>query len=75
LDVVLFDRFGIVPPVLGALVHANIFSGIGRPTALRIISFVQAARQMYFLGSSMDMARLSPLVSRFAWAHDRHWAI
>src|SRR5262245_5169953 len=61
--------------VVSLLCHAYLFCGIGRPSASRIISLEHPAQQMYFLGSSMEMARLSPLVSLFAWAHDGHRAI
>src|SRR5471030_1131166 len=46
--------------------HAYLFCVIGRPSASRIISFEHPAQQMYFLGSSIAMARLSPLLSRLA---------
>src|ERR1035441_690311 len=46
--------------------HAYLFCVIGRPSASRIISFEHPAQQMYFLGSSTAMARLSPLLSRLA---------
>ena len=56
-------------------VHAYLFCAIGRPSASRIISFEHPAQQMYFLGSSTAMARLSPLLSRFACAQDGQRAI
>lgn len=52
--------------------HAERRTGIGQPTAFRIISFAQPAQQMYFRGSSIEMARLSPLRSWPASAHDGH---
>src|SRR6202162_5445016 len=50
--------------------HAYLFCTIGRPSASRIISFEHPAQQMYFLGSSTAMARLSPLLSRLACAQE-----
>src|SRR4051794_26644100 len=61
--------------VLLFLSHAYLFCVIGRPSASRIISFEHPAQQMYFLGSSTAMARLSPLLSRLALAQDGHRAI
>jgi hypothetical protein len=55
---------------IGLLLHAYLFCTIGRPSASRIISFEHPAQQMYFLGSSTAMARLSPLLSRPACAQD-----
>src|SRR5260370_19805097 len=52
--------------------HADCRTGIGQPTARRIISFVQPAQQMYFRGSSMEIARLSPLRSWPASTQDGH---
>src|SRR5713226_7632051 len=52
--------------------HADCRTEIGQPTARRIISFVQRAQQMYFRGSSMEIARLSPLRSWPASAQDGH---
>ena len=57
------------------LLHAYLFCGIGRPSVSRIISFEHPAQQIYFLGSSTAMARLSPLLSRLAYAHDGQRAI
>src|SRR5450759_2335305 len=57
------------------VLHAYLFCVIGRPSASRIISFEHPAQQMYFLGSSTAMARLSPLLSRLAWAQDGQRAI
>jgi hypothetical protein len=57
------------------VLHAYLFCVIGRPSASRIISFEHPAQQMYFLGSSTAMARLSPLRSRLAWAQDGQRAI
>jgi len=37
--------------------------GIGQPTARRIISFAHPAQHRYFRGSSIEIARLSPLRS------------
>src|SRR6266478_6753666 len=53
--------------------YANCQTGIGQPTARRIISLVQPAQQRYFRGSSMEIARLSPLRSWPASAQDGHW--
>jgi hypothetical protein len=61
--------------VLLFLSHAYLFCVIGRPSASRIISFEHPAQQMYFRGSSTAIARLSPLLSRFALAQDGHLAI
>src|SRR6266852_6602566 len=52
--------------------HADCRTRIGQPTARRIISFVQPAQQMYFRGSSMEIARLSPLRSCPASAQEGH---
>jgi hypothetical protein len=60
---------------VGLLLHAYLFCTIGRPSASRIISFEHPAQQMYFLGSSTAMARLSPLLSRPACAQDGQRAI
>src|SRR5262245_56015933 len=60
---------------ISLLAHAYLFGEIGRPSALRIISLEHPAQQMYFLGSSIEMARLSPLVSRFTRAHEGQRAI
>src|SRR5438552_12634 len=43
---------------------------MGRPTAARIISFVQPAQQQYLRGSSTEIARLSPLLSCPWEAHE-----
>jgi hypothetical protein len=61
--------------VLLFLCHAYLFCVIGRPSASRIISFEHPAQQIYFLGSSTAIARLSPLLSRLALAQDGHLAI
>ena len=53
----------------------SLFSGIGHPRAARIISLLQPAQQMYFCGSSTEIARLSPLLSRPAAAHEGHRVI
>src|SRR5882672_12009791 len=47
-------------------------AAMGQPTARRIISFVQPAQQMYFLGSWMEIAKLSPPRSWPASAHEGH---
>src|SRR5580693_6174225 len=46
------------------------FSGIGHPRAARIISLVQPAQQMYFWGTLVEIAKLSPHLSRPAAAHE-----
>src|ERR1700757_811384 len=50
--------------------HPSLRSTMGRPTAARIISFVQPAQQQYLRGSSTEIARLSPLLSCPCEAHD-----
>src|ERR1700693_797278 len=50
--------------------HASLLSEIGRPTAARIISFVQPAQQQYFRGASTEIANLSPLLSCPCAEHD-----
>src|SRR4030095_2172366 len=47
----------------------------GTPSAARIISLVHPAQQMYFCGSSTEIARLSLLLSCPAAAQDGHPAI
>src|SRR5579871_6890184 len=49
--------------------------GTGTPSAVRIMSRVQPAQQIYFYGSSTEIARLSLLVSRPATAQEGHRAI
>src|SRR6266481_6066331 len=43
--------------------YADCRRGIGQPTARRIISLRQPAQHRYFRGSSMEIAKLSPLRS------------
>jgi len=43
---------------------------MGHPRAARIISLLHPAQQMYFCGSSTEIARLSPLLSRPDAAHE-----
>src|SRR5579864_1107546 len=52
--------------------HADRRTVMGQPTARRIISFRQPAQQRYFRGSSMEIAKLSPLRSWPASAQDGH---
>src|SRR5260370_18119117 len=46
--------------------------GIGKPNATRIISFVHPAQHLYFQGSSIEIAKLSPLLSSPPSAPDAH---
>src|SRR5260370_22014253 len=52
--------------------HPDCRTRMGQPTARRIISFEHPAQQRYFRGSSMEIAKLSPLRSWPASAQDVH---
>jgi len=54
------------------LLKRTVERGSDSPTARRIISLAQPAQQMYFRGSSIEIARLSPLRSWPASAQDGH---
>src|SRR5437868_15426543 len=45
---------------------------MGQPKAARISFLVQPAQHLYLRGSEMEMAKLSPLLSRPCPAHDGH---
>src|SRR5258708_19223652 len=54
--------------------YADCRTGIGQPTARRIISLRQPAQHRYFRGSSMEIAKLSPLRSSPPPAQAAHCA-